>query len=112
MNSDRRAELKRAYKEAVPRRGVFAIRCSATGQVWVDASTDVDSLGNRIWFTLRMGSHPNRALQQAWNESGPEAMQYEVVEVFAQDVKAHELERLLKDRKQHWLQELHAEGYQ
>ena len=112
MSSDRRAELKRAFKEAVPRKGVFTIRCAATGQTWVDTSVNVDSVKNRIWFSLRMGSHPNKVLQRTWNESGPEAMRFEVVEVFAEDVTSYELERLLKERKQHWLNELQAEPYQ
>lgn len=112
MDSRRRAVLKRAYKEAVPRKGIFKIRAMVTGQTWVDASTTIDTIQNRIWFTLRLGNHPNRKLQQAWNETGPDAMQFDVVEIFPEEVSGYALERLMKERKQHWLEALEAEPYQ
>ncbi|MGA7304595.1 MAG: GIY-YIG nuclease family protein [Rhodothermales bacterium] len=110
MDSKRKAELRQAYKEAVPRSGVLKIHSAATGQTWIDTAANVDAIKNRIWFTLRMGNHPNKSLQQAWNESGPDAMLYEVIEVFKEDVSGYELERLMKERKQHWMDALQAES--
>lgn len=112
MDSNRKAELKRAYKETVPRKGVFKVHCSATGQTWIDASPNVDRIKNRIWFTLDMGNHPSRGLQEAWNAAGAAAMQFEIVEVFPPDASGYALERLMKERKQHWLEALEAEPYQ
>lgn len=111
MNAQRKDELKRAYKETVPRKGVFSIRSAATGQTWVDSSATIDTIQNRIWFTLRMGHHPNRGLQQAWTASGPEAMTFAIVEVFPEDATGYALERLMKERKQHWIAALEAEPY-
>ena len=111
MDNHRKAELKRAYKETVKRKGVFRVHSTATGESWVDTSPDLDSIKNRIWFTLRMGTHPNKKLQQTWNESGAEAMELTVVETFEEDVTGYDLERLMKERKEHWLEELQAEPY-
>ena len=111
MNANRKDDLKRAYKEAEVRKGVFKIQSTVTGQTWVDSSATVDTVKNRIWFTLRMGTHPHKKLQQAWNASGPEAMEFAVVEVFPEDTSGYALERLMKDRKQHWLAKLDAEPY-
>ena len=112
MDAQRKAQLKRDYKQQTPRRGVFRVHCDATGQDWVDASTNLDSIKNRVWFDLRMGSHHNRALQQAWNEAGPDAMRFEIVEVFPEDASGYTLERLMKERKEHWMTELHASSCQ
>lgn len=112
MDSKRKADLKRAYKQTVHPKGVFKVSCHATGQTWVDTSTNLESIKNRIWFNLRLGNHANKKLQQAWNESGPEAMEYAIVEVFAEEVSAYALERLMKERKQYWLAALQAESCQ
>jgi len=109
MNPSRKAELKRAYKETPLRKGIFKVVCTATGRTWVDASTSLDSIQNRIWFTLRMGSHRNRALQKDWNEAGPEAMSFEIVEVFPDEATGFGLENLTKERRRFWLEELKAE---
>ncbi len=111
MDASRKAEIKRAYKETASRRGIFKVHCAATGQTWVDASPNVDTMKNRVWFTLGMGTHPNRDLQRAWDEGGEAAMAYAVVEVFAADVTGYDLQRMMRERKQHWLEVLQAEPY-
>ncbi len=109
MDKQQKAELKRAYRERAQRRGVFQVRCAASGEVWVDAAPDLDTIQNRIWFTLRMGSHRNRALQQAWVTHGPEALAYEVVEVLDEDLEGYLLATTMKARRAHWLETLGAQ---
>ena len=111
MDPKRKAELKRAYKEPPLRKGIFKVQDGKTGQTWVGASTHVDSFKNRIWFTLELGNHPNKEIQRAWNESGPEALSYAIVEVFKDDVTGYELERLMKERERHWIEKLGAEPF-
>ncbi len=110
MDANRKAELKRAYKQTVRPRGIYKIYSSVTGQVWVDASTNLDTIKNRHWFSLRMGNHRNEKLQQAWNESGEQAMHYAIVEVFEEDISGYALESLQKERKEYWLAELQAKS--
>jgi hypothetical protein len=38
---------------------------------------------NRIRAQLRMRGHPNRALQSDWEADGPDAFQFEVVDLLA-----------------------------
>ncbi len=112
MDPRRKADLKRAYKEAVRRKGVFKIHCAAGGRTWVGRSVTVDTVKNRIWFTLREGNHPNRELQAAWNAAGGEdAFAFEVVEVLPDELAGLALERRLKEREQHWAEELGATRY-
>ena len=103
-------KLKRAYKQKVHPKGICKIYSSVTGRVWVDTSTNLDSIKNRHWFSLRMGNHRNKKLQQAWNGSGEQAMHYAVVEVFEEDISGYALECLQKERKKYWLAELRAES--
>lgn len=79
MSNDRKRELVREYKERKPRRGVYAVRCAATGDVWTSASPNLDSQQNSTWFQLRIGGHPNRALQALWTQHGEAAFSYEIV---------------------------------
>ena len=108
MDAQQKALLKREYKEQTPRKGVFRVHCTTTGQSWIDASPTIDTIENRVWFDLRMGSHRNRELQRAWSEAGPEAMRFEIVEVFPEAASGYTLDRMMKERKAHWLEEFDA----
>jgi hypothetical protein len=65
-----------AYKERKRLMGVYEVRCSATGEVWVGKTRNLDTQRNHIWFSLRLGSSRVAALQQAWNEHGEEAFSF------------------------------------
>ena len=67
MDKQSRREAIRDYKERATSRGVFAVRCRPTGQVWVAASRNLAQQQNAIWFGLKAGGYVNRAAQAAWN---------------------------------------------
>lgn len=76
---DRRAAIA-AYKKRQSVAGIYAVRCSASGEVWVGQTLDLDKVWNRIGFTLRGGASPHRALQAAWKAHGAEAFSFEALE--------------------------------
>jgi hypothetical protein len=78
MGNDRKRELAREYKERKQRRGVYTVRCAASGQVWASASSNLDAQQNSLWFQLKLGSHPNRILQDAWKQHSEDAFSFEV----------------------------------
>ena len=80
MKGDARKAAIAAYKERKSVAGIYAVRCRATGAVWVGQTPTLDTIQNRIWFTLRLGNNPNRALQQAWTAHGADSFAFEVVE--------------------------------
>lgn len=86
VESSRRRDLARAYKERKQPRGVFAVVCDATGERWMSATHNLDKQQNMTWFTLRTGSHPNKALQAAWTAHGEAAFRYEVVDALPDDL--------------------------
>jgi hypothetical protein len=106
-NIDRK-EIIREYKARATPRGVFAMRCLATGEVWVGSSMNLDGARNRILFSLGTGHYKDAALQARWNAHGEQAFQYEVLEKLDDDVSALRVGDVLKERSSHWLAQLRA----
>ena len=75
MTSDRKAAIA-AYKEQKTFAGVFVIRCKASSETWVGQTPNLEKIQNRIWFTLRQGSHTCRTLQAAWIAHGPDSLTF------------------------------------
>ncbi|MEO8482216.1 MAG: GIY-YIG nuclease family protein [Acidobacteriota bacterium] len=95
---DRKAAI-RAYKERSTARGVFALRCLASGQAWVGASTNLRAAENALRFTLRLGTHREATMQQAWNAHGEAAFQYDVLETLDDDTSPLLVRDLLKKKR-------------
>ena len=76
MSKERKRDLVREYRV---RRGVYAVRCAAIGEVWASASLNLDAQQNRAWFQMRLGSHPSKSLQAAWKAHGDDAFSFEIV---------------------------------
>lgn len=103
MEKQRRRELVASYKEAAIVCGIIAVRCAATGDAWVASSRNLKNRQNGIWFSLRQGNHPNRALQAAFNAHGEAAFSYEVVETLPdEELTLYLLGALLKERAAAW----------
>ena len=76
---DRKARI-REYKETTTPAGVYRIRNTATGKSLVGSTANLPGLLNRQRFQLENGSHPDRELQSDWNELGPGAFEFEVLD--------------------------------
>jgi hypothetical protein len=74
-----RREAARRVRDAFPPMGVYAVRDRRTGHVRVAASRNVHAAINRIRFELRLGSHPDRALQAEWRDGGEARFSFEVL---------------------------------
>ena len=107
MRMDRKAAAI-AYRERKVVSGIFTVRCSATGRCWVGQAPDLATIWNRISFTLRYGTHPNRDLQLAWTAWNGEGFVFEEVERLDDEAVALGRDRLLKARLGHWVAQLDA----
>lgn len=107
MTAERKDAI-RAYKERKVRRGVFSVRCAATGEVWVGSSPNLDSVQNSLWFTLRYGHHRNTRLQDAWNAHGEPSFQLATLEELDPELPSLLVHDTLKQRKQEWMTRLGA----
>ncbi|EUB95289.1 hypothetical protein PMI07_003067 [Rhizobium sp. CF080] len=108
-NIDRKAAIS-AYKERKAPAGIYAIRFAPMGQRWVGRAGDLDKIQNRVWFTLRHGSHVSKSLQAAWNANRPEDFAIERLEAIDEELTGYLRDRTLKDRHLHWAWELGAEA--
>jgi hypothetical protein len=108
VTSDRKAAIA-AYKERKTVAGVFAIRCKATAQAWVGQTPNLEKIQNRIWFTLRQGSHTCRSLQVAWTTHGPDSLTFEECERLEEEETPYIRDALLKERALRWRSQLNAE---
>ncbi len=71
---------KLEYKLSHRPMGVFQIRNSANGRVFIDSSINIPGKINRHKFALNMGKHASKSLQADWNEFGGDAFEFEVLE--------------------------------
>ncbi|HVX65855.1 MAG TPA: GIY-YIG nuclease family protein [Bryobacteraceae bacterium] len=108
MSTASRREAIRAYKERKPQRGVYALRCTAAGRVWVGAKPNLDAARNLLWFALGNGLHGDLVLQNDWNTHGEAAFCFEVLEKLKDDVSPLAIHDLLKEKKLEWLARLSA----
>ncbi len=108
MKAEDKKAAKAAYKELDVAAGIYAVRCAATGEVWVGRAPNVEKIQNRVWFTLNHGSHPSRSLQEAWRTHGSDSFTFEELERLEDEELAYVRDAQLKDRCAHWRAKLGA----
>ena len=108
MTIDRKAAIA-AYKDRKTVAGIYVVRCAASGEAWVGQAPNLETIQNRIWFSLRQGSHTCRGLQAAWNTHGETGLTFGECERLEDEETAYVRNALLKERMLHWLSELNAE---
>jgi group I intron endonuclease len=76
-----RKELNREYLERPKPAGVFQVKNTVNGKVLLGSSLNLNGALNGHRFTLKIGSHRNKALQEDWNTYGEENFVFEILEV-------------------------------
>lgn len=99
MNRQDRKAAASAYREARPPAGIYAVH--AGGLAWLAAAPRLDTVENRLRFTLQQGGHPNKDFQRA----AAEGYRLETLEVLDPETAELSRPRLLKERLVHWLAE-------
>lgn len=102
MKSDDRKAAIAAYKKRKSAAGIYAVRCATAGQAWVGQTLNLETIQNRIWFSLRAGSHSSRELQSAWTAHGADAFTFEPLEQLKDEELPYVRDPLLKERVVHW----------
>jgi len=102
MKAEARKQVIADYKKRASVAGIYAIRCGATGEVWVGQALDLDKIQNRVWFSLRTGGHSNPDLQRAWSAHGKAGLSFETLERLKEEGLSYVRDALLKQRLAHW----------
>lgn len=108
MDGSERKAATAAYKEREAVAGIYVLR-AASGAAWVGHARDIDAIGNRLWFTLRNGSHLNKALQAAWQSEGEAAFSLEPLELVDADTLGFTPDKVLRTRASAWCERLGAQ---
>lgn len=83
MKTSDRKDALAAYKKRDVVAGIYALHCA--DRKWVGYTPDLSVVQNRLRFSLRMGSHPSKDLQAAWNDRGTSDLVFETLEEFDPD---------------------------
>ncbi|CAM5423155.1 hypothetical protein MAUB1S_07177 [Mycolicibacterium aubagnense] len=102
---DRKAAVAAYKKRDVPA-GIYGLFCAETDQRWVGHSPDLGAMPNRLWFTLRLGSHRAVELQAAYNRYGQDTIAIEVLERFEDESQPEGA--ALKERLSFWRDKMDA----
>ncbi|HEU4745671.1 MAG TPA: GIY-YIG nuclease family protein [Anaerolineales bacterium] len=106
-----RKEVHLEYKARVKPSGVFQIKNMANGKVLLGSSLNLEGPLNKHRFMLRINGHPNKELQQDWNELGPDQFSFEILEtVQISDHPDFNLKDELTLLEEIWLEKLQPFG--
>lgn len=106
-----RKEIHREYKERVKPSGVFQVKNLVNGKVLLGSSLNLEGPLNKHRFMLKINSHPNKELQNDWNELGPEQFIFEILEtVQLKDDPNFNLKDELTLLEEIWLEKLQPFG--
>ena len=107
--SEKKAAIA-AYKDLDDASGVYALRCTATGVVWVGGTPDLTKVQNRLWFELKMGSSKSPALLEAFRAHGQDGFTFEVLEQLTEADISYGRQRSLKEKAARYCEALGAEA--
>jgi frataxin-like iron-binding protein CyaY len=72
-------ELKEAYKQTKQPAGVFQIRNTVNGKIFIGSSTTLNTIWNSQKIQLETGNHPFEGLQKDWKAFGGEHFVFEIL---------------------------------
>ncbi len=99
-------ELRDEYKEMKFKKGVFQIRNTVNGKVYIDSNTDLDAIFKRQKFQLNCGNHPVAELQKDWKELGGDKFEFEILSEVKENDKVEFDQKDLKLLEQMFLDEI------
>lgn len=104
-------EIKRMYKQNRPDMGVYQIRNTANGKIYVGSSQNLEGTRNSRLFQLRMGKVVfSRELQKDLNEFGAGSFEFSVLSVLDKPEPGDNIEQSLAALELHWLEKLQPFG--
>ncbi len=99
MDMKRKKQLLEDYKNRKPEMGIISFGCSVTKETFLCLSKDTKADSNSNRFKLSANWHPNKRLQELWNQHGETNFEISVIRVLKyedpSDNHTEELEKLL-----------------
>jgi group I intron endonuclease len=106
-STERCKALIREYKRTPKDMGVYAIRNTSNGKIYVAASRDIRARINRHRMNLKTNTEQVELLQQDWNACGAEVFEFETLELLEPlDDPTYDPTEDLEILQQLWLEKL------
>lgn len=100
-----RKKAIRDYKNIVRDKGIFAIRNTQNGKVYLASTLNLYSVFERNKFQLTLGSHTCKPLQKDWQACGENSFVFEVLEKLPlKDDPAYDYDEDLKILEMIWIE--------
>lgn len=100
-------ELIAEYKQTKFRIGVFQVRNTVNGKIFIEGSVNLDKIWNRHRTELNFGSHSNKALQEDWKTFGADSFVYKILdEIKQEEGKNVDYNKEIKQLEQMYMDEL------
>jgi len=104
-------QLKDEYRLKKFRIGVFQVRNTVNGKIFVGSSVNLDAIWNRIKVELKFGGHRNTLLQQEWKEFGEDNFRFEILaEIEQKDEDKVDYNKEAKKLEEMFIEELQPFG--
>lgn len=106
----RRQELNQIYKEIKIEAGVYQIRNTKNGKIFVAGTNNLKTINGKR-FELQMGTSYNKPLQQEWKEYGDDAFVFEILEtIVPKQDPFYDLKGAVSKREAYWIEKLEPFG--
>ena len=104
-------ELISQYKQTIQPMGVYQIKNTQSGKLFIGSAKNLPGKINSNKFQLKNGSHFNKKLQNDYNEIGEEKFTFEVLDYLKpNDDSAYNYTGDLKALEDLWLENLQPYG--
>jgi hypothetical protein len=104
-------DLKREYKERKKQAGIFMVKNTVNGKLFLGSSRNLDGPLNRHRFSLATGGHPAVEMQKDWNTYGPDCFVFEILEeVVVRDDVYVDIDDELTILEEIWIEKLQPFG--
>jgi len=103
LSLDRKKELKSLYKEIKTEAGIYQIRNTINGKVFLVSTPNLKTINGRE-IELNNGTHRNKLLQDEWKQYGKDAFVFEVLEILEQPEEGYfDMKEELKKLEKKWM---------
>jgi hypothetical protein len=107
----RRRAIISAYKSAPRTAGVFQVKNRVTGRLLLGSSLNMHGPFNRIRMELETGIMRNPDLLADWNQYGPDAFSFDILETVKEDADPKRpLKERLREIEEIWIEKLQPFG--
>jgi hypothetical protein len=113
VDKSSRKDIIEQFKQRKIIGGIYQIRNSQNGRIWVDATADLAGSQNRFRFAQETGSAMVYRLQKDWQAMGAAVFSFAVLEelVKTESQTDAEFKADLKALKELWLEKLIGESF-